>query len=126
MFAYLFKEEARKLFFEEDRHWSKTYLVMGIFCFTGAIGKIDIFTDMAMIVELFKCAERDGSIEDRLTAKGWLITILACITFGCTLLYQVSCFLRLIFKTRNEDSFSPITSHITTLLMCSDYKMLGM
>ena len=94
--------------------------------FIQVLFKIVYDIDIAFIIKLIKWAEKEGDgIEERLTQKGWITVFVAIVVFSCTILYQMVSFLRLLF-TSPTDTFCPLTSHTTRLLMCSDYRFLGM
>ena len=125
IFFLWFNKEARNSFFE-NTSTKKTLFIFALYSIIGLVSKADIYTDIAFIVELCKCAEKEkiGS-EEYFTAEGLIAITVSIIIFAFTIFYQIMCFVRLIFKSP-KTTFNPLTSHSTRLLMWSDFRMLGM
>ena len=119
IFRVLFKEKTRKSLFKEENSAWFTYFTMCFYWLTGLIGKGDIYTDISFIVEMGKCSEQSS---DKFKLA---ILIVASIVFILTIAYQFFVFIMLIFKSSNQ-TFCPLTSHLTRILLWGENKMLAM
>ncbi|CAI2387599.1 unnamed protein product [Moneuplotes crassus] len=130
LFCWAYSKKIKNLFYE-GRCSGTTWLVFFQFCVTGAVGKIDIYTDVATIVEIYKhaVAESDDClkpVEVGNSVLKWVALYAAIFIFCLTLAYQIFCLVRPLFCKIPKKTFNPLISNTVNLLVCSDHKLLGM
>lgn len=113
-----FTKETWQTFFEGNKKWS-VYSVMGCYALIGILSKGDIYTDIAFLVEMQKCNRNGEDVTD------FFVFLVATLIFLWSIIYNLVCLLKLLIKSP-KSTFWPKTSHLTRILMCSDFRLLAM
>ena len=99
-----------------ENHRFISYFLMLCFTLSGALSKIDIYTDVAFLAEV--------NAWDNHSSFGIAILIVSIFVFVLTIIFQL--WTLFVFSLINQkDSIRPITSNTTRLLLCADMKLLA-
>ena len=89
-------------------------------CFFSMLAKLDIYTDVCMIVEINKWQYEPGS-------KGFFTILFAFsfIVFWISVLYQVWSFIKMLIGKQPRSTFNPLYSNTSCLAYSASFKCLG-
>ena len=99
-----------------DKQRTLSYFLIIWFIVSGALSKIDMYTDVAFLTEV--------NAWDNHTTFGIIILAASIIIFILTIIFQL--WTLLVFTFINQkDTIRPLTSNTTRLLLCADMKLLA-
>ena len=89
-------------------------------CLFGMLSKLDIYTDVCMIVEIFKCQNEPN-------AKSYFIFlfVFSFIVFCISVLYQIWSFVKMLIGKQPRSTINPLYSNTSCLAYSVSFKCLG-
>ena len=88
--------------------------------FIELVTKLDIYTDMATLIEIYKW----GIIHGATITSIWIYSF-AVAAFVASVIFNIIQFVRFIIRRQPNSTFNPVISNTTVLCYCASLKALG-
>ena len=103
----------------QPRKWYRFYNPIKSWIFS-MLAKMDIYTDICMTVEIYKCQSEPN-------ARDYFLFLFAFsfVVFWVSMLYQTWWFIRMIIRRQPKSTFNPLYSNTSSLAYSASFKCLG-